>query len=41
MKISDRAMATLRRGLTDAKLNPAQEPNSAFFIGRHPTDDAP
>jgi len=23
--------------LAEAKLNPTQEPNSAFFIGRHPT----
>lgn len=37
MKISDRAMATLRRGLAEAKLNPTQDPNSAFFVGRHPT----
>ena len=37
MKISDRAMAPLRRGLTDARLNPTQEPNRAFFIGRNPT----
>jgi hypothetical protein len=37
MKISDSAMATLRRGLIEAKLNPTQEANSAFFIGRNPT----
>ncbi len=36
MKISDQQMAILRRGATEAGLNPTTEPNSAFFVGRNP-----
>lgn len=36
MKIPDRTMAILRRGLTDSGLPCEQSGNAEFFIGRHP-----
>jgi 4-hydroxy-tetrahydrodipicolinate synthase len=36
MKIPDRTMAILRRGLIDSGLPCEQAPNAEFFIGRHP-----
>ena len=36
MKIPDRTMAILRRGLTDSGLPCEQAPNAQFFLGRHP-----
>lgn len=36
MKISDATMAILRKGLEDSRLQPADEPNAAFFMGRNP-----
>jgi hypothetical protein len=36
MKVDDRAMATLRRGLVDSGFAPESLPNGAFFEGRNP-----
>jgi len=36
MKVNDRAMAILRRGLEESKLAPTPEPNDEFFVGRNP-----
>jgi 4-hydroxy-tetrahydrodipicolinate synthase len=36
MKVNDRTMAILRRGLEDSGLEPATEPNADFFVGRNP-----
>ena len=38
LRIHDKQMNTLRKGLSDAGLNPTDEPNSAFFVGRNPTE---
>ncbi len=37
MKIPDRSMAILRRGLEESGLEPETAPNSAFFVGRNPS----
>lgn len=37
MKIPDRTMATLRRGLIESRLPCEQAPNQEFFVGRHPS----
>ena len=35
-RIHDAQMNVLRKGLTDSGLNPTEEPNAEFFIGRNP-----
>lgn len=40
MRLNDRMMDGLRKGLADSGLSPASELNAAFFVGRNPVESA-